>query len=188
MPKPTAKTSPAKGATGGSGSSANFALLSPVKVENTTSLEALRFELSLVQSAIKGGHKDAATVQRGRQVRMEDRNLSPNTHTLFLFSLFCTQIQARMETLKQRLQSDPRFRQAFAKQVAKELQVEQQLEAQLAKQVRSLPFSVERKGLTLNVCVSTGQGQAGRGYHLAEEKSSHGERDKGITRKETINM
>ena len=64
MPKP--KVSPQKGAQGGSG--INFAALSPIRVESTTSLEALKVEYSLVQSAVKGGHKDAATIQRGRQV------------------------------------------------------------------------------------------------------------------------
>ena len=64
MPKP--KISPQKGAQGGSG--VNFAALSPVKVESMTSLEALRVEYSLVQSAVKAGHKDAATIQRGKQV------------------------------------------------------------------------------------------------------------------------
>ena len=66
MPKP--KVSPQKGAQGGSG--VNFAALSPVKVENMTSLEALRVEYSLVQSAVKAGHKDAATIQRGKQVQI----------------------------------------------------------------------------------------------------------------------
>ena len=65
MPKP--KVSPQKGAQGGSG--INFAALSPVKVESTTSLEALRVEYSLVQSAVKAGHKDAKTIQKGKQVR-----------------------------------------------------------------------------------------------------------------------
>lgn len=45
------------------------------------------------------------------------------------------QIQARMDTIKQRLQSDPQFRQGFGKQVAKEMHNEQVLESQLAKQV-----------------------------------------------------
>lgn len=40
-----------------------------------------------------------------------------------------------MEAIKQRLQSDPHFRQGFAKQVAKEMHNEQLLETQLAKQV-----------------------------------------------------
>ncbi len=46
----------------------NLAAQSPVKVENTTSIEALKFELSLVQKAMEAGHKDPATIQRGRQV------------------------------------------------------------------------------------------------------------------------
>ena len=40
-----------------------------------------------------------------------------------------------MEAIKQRLQSDPHFRQGFAKQVAKEMHNEQLLETQLAKLV-----------------------------------------------------
>ena len=50
------------------GGGVTLASLSPVKVENTTSVEALAFEYALVQSALKSGHKDPATVQRGRQV------------------------------------------------------------------------------------------------------------------------
>ena len=63
MPKPT----PASKGPGGSGP--NLALLSPIKVENMTSMEALKLEFSLVQSAIKNGHKDVSTAQRGKQVR-----------------------------------------------------------------------------------------------------------------------
>lgn len=66
MPKP--KVSPQKGGQGGSG--INFSALSPVRVESTTSLEALRVEYSLVQSAVKAGHKDATTVKKGRQVHV----------------------------------------------------------------------------------------------------------------------
>ena len=62
MPKPTP---PSKGP-GGSGP--NLAALSPIKVDNMTSMEALKLEFSLVQSAIKNGHKDANTAQRGKQV------------------------------------------------------------------------------------------------------------------------
>ena len=65
MPKP--KVSPQKGTQQG-GSGINYSVLSPVKVESTTSLEALRVEYSLVQSAVKGGHRDAATIQKGKQV------------------------------------------------------------------------------------------------------------------------
>lgn len=49
-------------------SGANVSALSPVKIENTISIEALKFEYSLVQTAVKSGHKDAPTLQRGRQV------------------------------------------------------------------------------------------------------------------------
>ena len=54
---------------------------------------------------------------------------------LHVHQFFSPQIQARMEAIKQRLQSDPQYRQAFGKQVTKEMHNEQQLEAQLAKQV-----------------------------------------------------
>lgn len=41
-----------------------------------------------------------------------------------------------MDAIQQRLQADPKFRQAYPMQVAREMQGEKQLEAQLAKQVR----------------------------------------------------
>ncbi len=65
MPKPEP---PSAGAKRKSSTPANFALLSPIKVEGMISLEALKFELSLVQSALKAGHKDKATSTRGRLV------------------------------------------------------------------------------------------------------------------------
>ena len=69
MPKPSAaKPSKGQGAAGG-GASVNFALLSPVKVESMISMEALKLELSLVQSAMKAGHKDKVTAVRGKMVR-----------------------------------------------------------------------------------------------------------------------
>ena len=46
-----------------------MAALSPVKIENTTSIECLKLEYSLVQNALKAGHKDSSTVQRGHKVR-----------------------------------------------------------------------------------------------------------------------
>lgn len=69
MPKLAAKTPPKKqGAAGGP--TPNYSLLSPVKAESTTSVAALKFELSLVTSAIKGGHKDSQTIQKGKLVRL----------------------------------------------------------------------------------------------------------------------
>ncbi len=65
MPKPAAAAS------GKAATSANVALLSPVKVEDMMSLQALKFELSLVTSAIKAGHRDKATASRGRMVRTQ---------------------------------------------------------------------------------------------------------------------
>ena len=67
-------------------------------------------------------------------IKCNGRHTQCHVIVMYKYAL-ARQIQARMETLKQRLQSDPRFRQGFAKQVAKELQIEQQLEAQLVKQV-----------------------------------------------------
>jgi hypothetical protein len=67
MPKLTPKAPPSK--QGGASGTPNYSLLSPVKVEATTSVAALKFEFSLVTSALKGGHKDGQTVQRGKLVR-----------------------------------------------------------------------------------------------------------------------
>ena len=69
MPKLAAKTPPKKQGAAGGGPTANYSLLSPVKAEATTSVAALKFELSLVTSAIKGGHKDSQTIQKGKLVR-----------------------------------------------------------------------------------------------------------------------
>ena len=44
----------------------------------------------------------------------------------------CVQIQARVQVIRQRLQSDPQFRAAYLRQVAKEIQLEQALESKLA--------------------------------------------------------
>ena len=69
MPKLTSPTrKPGGGGASGGGTSPNFALLSPVKAESTTSVAALKFEFSLVSSAIKGGHRDGQTVQKGKLV------------------------------------------------------------------------------------------------------------------------
>jgi len=115
MPKPTAPSrSPGGGGT-------NLAALSPVKVDNMTSLEALKLELGLVQNALKSGHKDASTIQRGRQ------------------------IQARMQVIKQRVQTDPQFKQGYARQVAREIQAEQQLEQQLTRANRQAEVVILQK-------------------------------------------
>lgn len=67
MPKLVPKTSPSK--QGGTAGTPNYSLLSPVKADATTSVAALKFEFSLVTSALKGGHKDGQTVQKGKLVR-----------------------------------------------------------------------------------------------------------------------
>ena len=66
MPKLTSPSK--KGGVAPAGGSPNYSLLSPVKVESTTSVAALKFEFSLSSSAIKGGHKDAQTVQKAKLV------------------------------------------------------------------------------------------------------------------------
>ncbi len=71
MPKLT--TAPKKQGGGAPGASPNYCLLSPVKPESTTSVGALKVELSLATSAIKGGHKDAHTVQKAKLVRSGKR-------------------------------------------------------------------------------------------------------------------
>ena len=76
------------------------------KIENTTSMEALKLEYSIVQRLQKSGTNDAAVSQRARQ------------------------IQARMAGIKQRLQSDPAFKHAYPQQVASELKQERKLEQQ----------------------------------------------------------
>ena len=67
-PMPKLVTSPKKQGGAAAGGSPNYSLLSPVKIESTTSLAALRVELSLAASAIKGGHKDPHTVQKAKLV------------------------------------------------------------------------------------------------------------------------
>ncbi len=44
-----------------------------INFRSTTSIDALKFELSLVQKAMEAGHKDPATAQRGRQVGLSGR-------------------------------------------------------------------------------------------------------------------
>ncbi len=45
------------------------------------------------------------------------------------------QVKARMDSIQQRLRTDPSFSKAYPRQVAKEMHQEKQLEEQLAKQV-----------------------------------------------------
>ena len=74
MPKPSAPSTAGK-------TSTNFALLSPVKVEGMMSLEALKLEFSLVQNAMKGGHRDKTTTQRGKAVSsLSNTPTHPHTH------------------------------------------------------------------------------------------------------------
>lgn len=80
---------------------------SPIKVEQTTSLDALKLEFSLVQNALKAGKKDAATIQRGRA------------------------IQAKMQEVKQNLQSNPNFKRDYLNAIVREIKAEKAFEQQL---------------------------------------------------------
>ena len=91
MVRPTVSTGPAS---------------SPIRVEQTTSLDALKLELSLIQNAIKAGKKDAATVQRGRA------------------------LQSKIQETKQRLQSDAGFRREYLSAIAREIKAEKVYEQQ----------------------------------------------------------
>jgi coiled-coil and C2 domain-containing protein 1 len=127
MPRP----SPA-----GSAPSPNLSLLSPMKVENTTSAEALKVELSLVQSALKSGHKDPATVQKGRQ------------------------IQARLQVVRQRLQTDPQFRAAYPRQLAREMALEEKMEEKLVQAGKSREAKVlqlRRQAMQKEITSMTGK-------------------------------
>ena len=79
---------------------------SPITIEHTTSLEALKLELSIVQNALKAGKKDPGTVQRGQA------------------------IQGRMKLVKQKLQ-DPGFKREYILTISKEMKMERTLEQQL---------------------------------------------------------
>lgn len=106
--EPTVKMlQPRAGSTSGPGG-----VTSPVKIEQTTSLEALKLELSIVQNALKAGKKDPATIQRGQA------------------------IQGRMKVIKQKLQ-DPGFRREYALTIAREMKTERVLEQQLVQAGRS---------------------------------------------------
>lgn len=80
---------------------------SPIKVEQTTSMDALKLEFSLVQSAVKAGKKDPPTIQRGRA------------------------IQSRLQAIKQQLQRDPNYRREYVSAIVREMKVEKAFEQQL---------------------------------------------------------
>ena len=80
---------------------------SPIRVEQTTSLDALKLEFSLVQNALKAGKKDASTIQRGRA------------------------IQAKMQEIKQNLQSNPNYKRDYLNAIARDIKVEKAFEQQL---------------------------------------------------------
>ena len=56
------------------------------------------------------------------------------------------QIQAKIQVIRQRLQSDPQFRGAYTKQVAKEMQLEQTLEGKLTQAGRTREAKVREEG------------------------------------------
>ena len=98
MVRPTVSTGPAS---------------SPIKVEQTTSLDALKLEFSLVQNTIKAGKKDPAIVQRGRS------------------------LQSKIQDTKQRLQSDGGFRREYLSAIAREIKTEKVYEQQLVQAGRT---------------------------------------------------
>ena len=93
-----------KPATGGAAGPGG--VVSPIKIEQTTSLEALKLELSIVQNALRAGKKDPATVQRGQA------------------------IQGRMKLVKQKL-LDPGYRREYVMTIGREMRQEKALEQQL---------------------------------------------------------
>ncbi len=88
------------------GSTGPGGVTSPIKIEHTTSVEALKLELSIVQNALKAGKRDPATLQRGQA------------------------IQSRMKLVKQKLQ-DPGFKREYILTISKEMKMERALEQQL---------------------------------------------------------
>lgn len=83
--------------------------VSPVKVENTTSVDALKLEFGLVQNALKSGQKSPQLLQRGRQ------------------------IQSRLQAVQQRLHQDTNYHREYIQQISFEMQREKVLEQQLVK-------------------------------------------------------
>lgn len=97
---------------GGGASGGAAGVTSPMKVEQTTSLEALKLELSIVQNAVKAGKKDQATIQRGQA------------------------IQSRIKVIKQKLQ-DPGFKREYMSTIMRELKMEKVIEQQLVQAGRT---------------------------------------------------
>lgn len=81
--------------------------MSPIKVEQTTSMDALKLEFSLVQSAVKAGKRDAALIQRGKA------------------------IQNRLKLIQQQLAKDPNYRREYVASIAREIKLEKAYEQQL---------------------------------------------------------
>ena len=97
---------PTAGTTGSGG------VTSPIKIEQTTSLEALKLELSIVQSALKAGKKDPSIIQRGQA------------------------IQSRTKLIKQKLQ-DPSYKREYLTAITRELKAEKVFEQQLVQAGRT---------------------------------------------------
>lgn len=96
----------------GGGASGPAGVTSPIKVEQTTSVEALKLELSIVQNAVKAGKKDQATIQRGQA------------------------IQTRIKMIKQKLQ-EPGFKREYVSSIMKEMKTEKVIEQQLVQAGRT---------------------------------------------------
>lgn len=89
-----------------------------IKVENMTSVEALKLEFAMAQKAIKAGNKDPSLAQRVRQ------------------------IQSRMQSIKQKLAQEPGFKVAYQRQVMNELKQERAMVQQLLQSGRTSDAAV----------------------------------------------
>ena len=89
------------------------AVVSPIKVEQTTSMDALKLEFSIVQNALKAGKKDPATIQRGHA------------------------IQGKLQAVKQKLQRDASYKREYLTAIAREIKTERILEQQLLQSGRT---------------------------------------------------
>ena len=89
-----------------------------IKLENTTSVEALKLELAIAQKAIKTGNKDPLLPKRVRQ------------------------IQSRMMSIKQKLAQEPSYKMAYQRQVMSELKQERAIVQQLLQSGRTADAAV----------------------------------------------
>ena len=89
-----------------------------IKLENTTSVEALKLELALAQKAIKAGSKDTSLPKRVRQ------------------------IQSRMMSIKQKLAQEPSYKMTYQRQVMNDLKQERAMVQQLLQNGRTSDAAV----------------------------------------------